>query len=417
MGIGFASTRREPREGSRGARAALAAHRRGDHRRDRDPALDRRRRRHDADRGERGRRGRSAAPRPTTRTSSSAPPSTTGSRARSGSRSSPPASAAAPASAARCSKRPSAARRSTPATTWTSRPSCARHGCTTSAAWLQPAAVVRSSADGHVPRDSEQARRPRLRRHADPGRDRDAHPRRGPRSPGSSRNTQQWEFVVVETTRDAARGRGLRAGERRAARRSSSRSSATRAAFDVGRCAQNMMLAAWNDGVGSCPNGISDPEAAERSAAARSKTILSLRLSRASRATRTRARRRLVGAARSASRSTSSFARCDPPRHRSLDGQAGRRSPICSPEPPRPLHRPQPGSDARRRRPLLPGQVGTTVLRTSALRRRPAADARWERPGVRRRHRLRRHRRTPDRELARRSGPRNSSTAGSLSRS
>ena len=35
MGIGFASTRREPREGSRRARAALAADRRGDHRRER----------------------------------------------------------------------------------------------------------------------------------------------------------------------------------------------------------------------------------------------------------------------------------------------------------------------------------------------------------------------------------------------
>ena len=28
--------------------------------------------------------------------------------------------------------------------------------------------------------------------------------------------------------------------------------------FDAGRAAQNMMLAAWNDGVGSCPNGIAD---------------------------------------------------------------------------------------------------------------------------------------------------------------
>jgi nitroreductase len=32
--------------------------------------------------------------------------------------------------------------------------------------------------------------------------------------------------------------------------------------FDVGRAAQNMMLAAWNDGVVSCPNGIQDPDAA-----------------------------------------------------------------------------------------------------------------------------------------------------------
>ncbi|HYM58546.1 MAG TPA: nitroreductase family protein [Solirubrobacteraceae bacterium] len=30
--------------------------------------------------------------------------------------------------------------------------------------------------------------------------------------------------------------------------------------FDAGRAAQNMMLAAWNEGIGSCPNGISDAE-------------------------------------------------------------------------------------------------------------------------------------------------------------
>jgi len=37
-----------------------------------------------------------------------------------------------------------------------------------------------------------------------------------------------------------------------------------RSSFDTGRAAQNMLLAAWNEGVGSCPNGISDSEAAER---------------------------------------------------------------------------------------------------------------------------------------------------------
>src|SRR5581483_7828830 len=36
------------------------------------------------------------------------------------------------------------------------------------------------------------------------------------------------------------------------------------AGFDVGRAAQNMMLTAWNEGVGSVPNGIKDREAAER---------------------------------------------------------------------------------------------------------------------------------------------------------
>jgi nitroreductase len=31
--------------------------------------------------------------------------------------------------------------------------------------------------------------------------------------------------------------------------------------FDAGRAAQNMLLAAWNEGVGSCPNGVADEEA------------------------------------------------------------------------------------------------------------------------------------------------------------
>jgi nitroreductase len=31
--------------------------------------------------------------------------------------------------------------------------------------------------------------------------------------------------------------------------------------FDAGRAAQNMMLAAWNDGIGSCPNGVADAAA------------------------------------------------------------------------------------------------------------------------------------------------------------
>jgi nitroreductase len=30
--------------------------------------------------------------------------------------------------------------------------------------------------------------------------------------------------------------------------------------FDAGRAAQNMMIVAWNEGIGSCPNGPADPE-------------------------------------------------------------------------------------------------------------------------------------------------------------
>jgi nitroreductase len=32
--------------------------------------------------------------------------------------------------------------------------------------------------------------------------------------------------------------------------------------FDAGRAAQNMLLAAWNEGVASCPNGVADRDAA-----------------------------------------------------------------------------------------------------------------------------------------------------------
>ena len=79
---------------------------------------------------------------------------------------------------------------------------------------------------------------------------------------GSSRNRQQWEFVVVTDKEALARcvfapenvlGAALVVAIAGAAR-----------GFDVGRAAENMLLAAWNDGVGSCPNGISDAEGAER---------------------------------------------------------------------------------------------------------------------------------------------------------
>jgi nitroreductase len=32
--------------------------------------------------------------------------------------------------------------------------------------------------------------------------------------------------------------------------------------FDAGRAAQNMLLTAWSEGVGSCPNGVADPDGA-----------------------------------------------------------------------------------------------------------------------------------------------------------
>ena len=64
-------------------------------------------------------------------------------------------------------------------------------------------------------------------------------------SRGSSRNTQKWEFVVVETAQDALAD-AVYAPENVAHRGARRRDRRRRAVpFDVGRCAQNMMLAAW----------------------------------------------------------------------------------------------------------------------------------------------------------------------------
>jgi nitroreductase len=79
---------------------------------------------------------------------------------------------------------------------------------------------------------------------------------------GSSQNRQPWRFLVVEEA--AARERLAEAvyapGNVRGAKLVVA--IAGKAGFDTGRAAQNMMLVAWNEGVGSCPNGIRDPEAA-----------------------------------------------------------------------------------------------------------------------------------------------------------
>jgi nitroreductase len=93
---------------------------------------------------------------------------------------------------------------------------------------------------------------------------------------GSSRNSQRWEFVVVggqarqrladavyapENLRTAALVVAV-VGEARP--------------FDVGRCVQNMMLAAWNEGVASCPNGVRDADVAATVCGGEVKAILSL---------------------------------------------------------------------------------------------------------------------------------------------
>ena len=81
---------------------------------------------------------------------------------------------------------------------------------------------------------------------------------------GSAKNRRPWRFLalgdrglvdqVAQTVYAppyllAAPGGDRNCGQRRG-----------RVAFDPGRAAQRMMLAAWNEGVVCCPNGIASPD-------------------------------------------------------------------------------------------------------------------------------------------------------------
>lgn len=79
---------------------------------------------------------------------------------------------------------------------------------------------------------------------------------------GSSQNRQARRFVVLERVRDDAAKcvfvpRNVSTAALAVAIVIGGRGPA---GFDAGRAAQNMMLAAWNEGVGSCPNGVSDAD-------------------------------------------------------------------------------------------------------------------------------------------------------------
>ncbi|MHB8468339.1 MAG: nitroreductase family protein [Gaiellaceae bacterium] len=89
---------------------------------------------------------------------------------------------------------------------------------------------------------------------------------------GSSRNTQEWQFVVVADRKALARAVFAPDNVLTAALVIAIVGARP---FDVGRCAQNMMLAAWNDGVVSCPNGISDADEAARLCGGQVSVILS----------------------------------------------------------------------------------------------------------------------------------------------
>jgi nitroreductase len=83
---------------------------------------------------------------------------------------------------------------------------------------------------------------------------------------GSSQNRQARRFVVLERVReDAAKCVFVPANVSTAALAVAIVIGGRGpTGFDAGRAAQNMMLAARNDGVGSCPNGIADADELSR---------------------------------------------------------------------------------------------------------------------------------------------------------
>jgi nitroreductase len=86
---------------------------------------------------------------------------------------------------------------------------------------------------------------------------------------GSASNGQPWTFVVAESARARAE---IAASVYRARLVETAalvvaivvRRQGGMFDFDAGRVAQNMMLAAWELGIVSCPNGIADRERLER---------------------------------------------------------------------------------------------------------------------------------------------------------
>jgi nitroreductase len=82
---------------------------------------------------------------------------------------------------------------------------------------------------------------------------------------GSGANRQPWRFLVVSGEAHAALAEAVfepdnvRGAPLVVALVVSGKGPVS---FDAGRCAQNMLLAAWNEGVGGTPNGVADRDAA-----------------------------------------------------------------------------------------------------------------------------------------------------------
>ena len=79
---------------------------------------------------------------------------------------------------------------------------------------------------------------------------------------GSGRNRQPWTFVVVDPSAVAPFVFDPKNLDGAAAAVAIVVSGKGPISFDAGRAAQNMLLAAWNEGVGGTPNGIADRDGA-----------------------------------------------------------------------------------------------------------------------------------------------------------
>jgi nitroreductase len=82
---------------------------------------------------------------------------------------------------------------------------------------------------------------------------------------GSAVNKQPWRFVVVASEEAKARVAEVVYAASNVETCAFAVAIATESggsALDVGRAMQNMFLAAWNEGVASCPNGMPDQAAA-----------------------------------------------------------------------------------------------------------------------------------------------------------
>ena len=92
---------------------------------------------------------------------------------------------------------------------------------------------------------------------------------------GSSKNRQRWQFVLVGGAARERLGEAVYEPDNIRTAAFVVAVVGDASGFDVGRCCQNMMLAAWEQGVVSCPNGLRDPDSAAEACGGDVRAVLS----------------------------------------------------------------------------------------------------------------------------------------------